>query len=205
MPALALAVLFALPALARAEEPDTASTSILDLTMKRLDGRPQDLAAYRGQVVLIVNTASRCGYTPQYADLQRVYDRYRERGFVILGFPSNDFAGQEPGSDSEIAKFCRANYGVTFPMFSKIHVRGEEMHPLYARLTSLPEPIGGPVSWNFQKFLLDRSGEVVARFAPRLRPTDAGARRTGGRASGTTRARPVSSCRGGTSRCGSQG
>jgi len=145
---------------------------VLDLTMRRLDGREQDLGEYRGRVVLIVNTASRCGYTPQYAGLQALYERYAERGLVILGFPSNDFAGQEPGNDEEIRSFCKLNYGVEFPMFSKIHVRGEDKHPLYARLTALPAPLGGEVEWNFQKFLLDRSGRVVARFSPATAPDD---------------------------------
>lgn len=174
---LALLILSALALPARAETPAKteadAPAPALAFTMKRLDGSAQDLAEYHGRVVLIVNTASRCGLTPQYKDLQEIYDRYRERGLVILGFPSNDFAGQEPGSDEEIAEFCRANYGVTFPMFSKIHVRGEEQHPLYAHLTGLPEPLGGEIRWNFQKFLVDRSGRVAARFAPRVRPTDA--------------------------------
>jgi glutathione peroxidase len=140
--------------------------------MKRLSGAPEDLASYRGQVVLIVNTASRCGYTPQYAKLQSLYERYADRGFVVLGFPSNDFGGQEPGTNNQIRQFCRMNYGVTFPMFSKIRVRGEDIHPLYARLTSQPPPVGGPVQWNFQKFLIDRTGRAVERFGPAIRPDD---------------------------------
>jgi glutathione peroxidase len=116
--------------------------------------------------------ASRCGYTPQYEGLEALYDRYRERGFAVLGFPSNDFGGQEPGSNAEIAKFCRATWGVRFPMFAKIRVRGEGQHPLYRWLTGLPAPLGGPIEWNFQKFLVDRGGRVVARFAPAVRPDD---------------------------------
>ena len=155
--------------LATASEP----TQVLDFKMQRLGGPEQELAEYRGEVVLIVNVASKCGLTPQYTGLQKLYDTYRERGFTILGFPSNDFAGQEPGSDAEIRAFCEKNYGVTFPMFSKIRVRGDQKHPLYARLTAQPAPVGGEVAWNFQKYLVDRQGNVVARFEPRTDPQDA--------------------------------
>jgi len=143
------------------------------LELQRIDGRPENLRAYRGQVLLLVNVASRCGLTPQYDGLEALYDRYRERGFSVLAFPSNDFAGQEPGSNAEIAKFCRASYGVEFPLFSKLHVSGPDQHPLYAYLTGLPAPLGGPVSWNFQKYLVDRQGRVVERVAPAVRPEDA--------------------------------
>lgn len=145
---------------------------MLHYTMKRLDGSEQNLADYQGKVALLVNVASKCGLTPQYAGLEALYARYRERGFVVLGFPANDFGAQEPGSDAEIAQFCRANYNVDFPMFSKISVKGESMHPLYRTLTSQPEPIGGEVQWNFQKYLVDRSGQVVAKFAPAVKPDD---------------------------------
>jgi len=124
-------------------------------------------------VLLIVNTASRCGNTPQYDGLQNLYERYRGHGFDVLGFPSNDFGRQEPGTDAQIGAFCRANYGVEFPMFSKVNVKGPDAHPVYAYLTSLPEPIGGPVQWNFQKYLVDRKGVVVARYAPGVQPDDA--------------------------------
>ena len=153
--------------------PEAVSSQVLDFRMRSLQGPERDLAEYRGDVVLIVNVASRCGLTPQYRGLQQLFDRYRERGFVVLGFPANDFRGQEPGTDTEIREFCKANYGVSFPMFSKIRVTGDELHPLYARLTAQPEPIGGAVEWNFQKYLVDRSGRVVARFAPRVEPLDA--------------------------------
>jgi glutathione peroxidase len=156
---------------AAASAPETASP--LAFEARRLNGASESLDRYRGEVVLIVNTASRCGYTPQYEGLQSLYTRYRERGFRVLGFPSNDFAGQEPGSDAEIGEFCRMNYGVEFPMFSKVRVKGADAHPLYAWLTGLPEPIGGPVKWNFQKYLVDRSGAVVARYAPDVSPEDA--------------------------------
>ncbi len=169
-PALALALL-ALPA---ASAPSDGSRgSLLELEAKRLNGAVEPLSRYRGQVLLVVNTASRCGYTPQYEGLQALYARYRERGFSVLGFPSNDFGNQEPGSDAQIGDFCRANYGVEFPMFSKVAVRGERAHPIYAYLTALPEPVGGPVRWNFQKYLVDRSGRVVARYASSVRPSDA--------------------------------
>ncbi len=145
---------------------------ILEHTMKRLDGREEALETYRGKVVLVVNVASKCGLTPQYKGLQRLYEQYNGQGLEILGFPANDFMGQEPGTDPEISEFCEINYGVTFPLFSKITVKGEEMHPLYQELTTQPEPIGGDVLWNFQKYLLNRDGEVVAKFGPRTEPQD---------------------------------
>jgi glutathione peroxidase len=174
LPALAtLALLSAISATALAEKEERGSpTSLLEIEARRLGGGTESLERYRGQVLLIVNTASRCGYTPQYEGLQALYDRYREQGFTVLGFPSNDFAGQEPDSDLEIAAFCRSNYGVGFPMFSKVRVNGADAHPVYVFLTSLPKPLGGPVQWNFQKYLVDRSGEVVARYAPRVSPRD---------------------------------
>lgn len=153
-----------------AEEPDPRY--VLGFEMKRLDGRKQSLGDYGGQVLLMVNVASKCGLTPQYEALEALHERYRVRGFSVLGFPANDFAGQEPGTDAEIAEFCRATYGVEFPMFSKITVKGDGQHPLYQKLTGLPEPIGGEVEWNFQKYLVNRKGEVVARFAPRTPPDD---------------------------------
>ncbi len=147
-----------------------AGPDVLDHRMKRIDGTMQDLSDYRGQVVLIVNVASKCGLTPQYEGLERLYEQKKDQGFVVLGFPANQFAGQEPGTDAEIAEFCRATYAVKFPMFSKIVVKGEGIHPLYRELTSAPSPIGGDVAWNFQKYLVDRQGRVVARYAPRTRP-----------------------------------
>ncbi|NNL68272.1 MAG: glutathione peroxidase [Myxococcales bacterium] len=140
--------------------------------MKRITGEPQDLADYKGRVVLIVNVASKCGLTPQYEGLEKLYEARKDQGFVVLGFPANEFAGQEPGSDAEIAEFCRSTYGVRFPMFSKIVVKGPGMHPLYRKLTGMPAPIGGPVKWNFQKYLVDRKGEVVARFDPSVAPDE---------------------------------
>ena len=165
--ALSLGLVVSLPA--AAEEPPA---SILELDARRLGGEVESLDRYRGQVLLVVNTASRCGYTGQYAGLQELYERYGERGFSVLGFPSNDFGNQEPGSDAEIGAFCKKNYGVEFPMFSKVKVNGKDAHPVYAYLTSRPEPVGGPVKWNFEKYLVDRDGQVVARFPSRVSPDD---------------------------------
>jgi glutathione peroxidase len=148
------------------------SSSLLQLEARRLGGPTEKLDRYRGQVLLVVNPASRCGYTPQYEGLQSLYSRYQDRGFSVLGFPSNDFGNQEPGSDRQIGAFCRANFGVEFPMFSKVRVRGSDVHPVYAYLTSLPDPIGGEVQWNFQKYLVDREGRVIARYAPGVTPDD---------------------------------
>ena len=159
------------PSSGRADaEGDASPASLLDLEARRLSGPVEPLAGYRGQVLLVVNTASKCGLTPQYEGLQSLYERYQGRGFTVLGFPSNDFREQEPGSDAEIGEFCKANYGVGFPMFSKVRVLGEDAHPVYAYLTSRPAPIGGPVEWNFQKYLVDREGRVVQRFSPRTTP-----------------------------------
>ena len=145
---------------------------MLDYTMKRLDGQDEDLKNYQGKVLLLVNVASECGLTPQYSGLQALHARYKDQGFEVLGFPANNFGAQEPGTDQQIAQFCERNYGVTFPMFSKISVKGADTHPLYRELTSLPAPIGGEVEWNFQKYLVNREGEVVARFSPPTTPSD---------------------------------
>jgi len=167
--AVALGAALALAAAATAE---TGGKTVLDRSMKRLDGSTQNLADYKGQVVLMVNVASKCGLTPQYDGLEALYEKYKDQGFVVLGFPANDFAGQEPGTDAQIGDFCRSTYGVKFPMFSKITVKGSGMDPLYQELTSLPAPIGGDVKWNFQKYLLDRSGKPVAKFEPQTKPED---------------------------------
>jgi glutathione peroxidase len=149
-----------------------APTTFLGFTMNRIDGAEQPLSDYRGRVLLVVNVASKCGLTKQYAGLESLYEEYRSRGFAVLGFPANDFRAQEPGTNAEIADFCRATYAVEFPMFAKIHVAGPDQHPFYDYLTGLPAPIGGPVEWNFQKYLVDRRGRVVARFEPKLPPRD---------------------------------
>ncbi len=149
-----------------------AAEGLYGFEMKRIDGQPERLERYRGQVLLLVNVASKCGYTRQYSGLEALYERYRDRGFQVLAFPSNDFAGQEPGSNAQIAEFCRATYGVEFPLFEKIHVKGSDQHPLYAWLTGQPAPVGGDVRWNFQKYLVDREGRVVARFPSATEPQD---------------------------------
>lgn len=154
--------------------PATQPTSVLTGTMNRLDGTPQDLSKYSGKVVLIVNTASKCGFTKQYAGLEALHKKYADQGLALLGFPSNDFKEQEPGTDAEIAEFCKANYGVTFDMFSKIDVKGDTQAPLYKALTSAEtnhvEP--GEVKWNFEKFLISRDGTIVARFRSKVTPDD---------------------------------
>jgi glutathione peroxidase len=142
--------------------------------LPRLNGRPESLSAYSGKVVLAVNVASRCGFTPQYAGLQALQDRYADRGFTVLGFPSNQFGHQEPGTAEQIQEFCRLNYGVTFPMFAKLDVKGEGQHPLYSILGETADDSGkaGNVGWNFEKFLVGRDGRVVRRFRSRVKPED---------------------------------
>lgn len=142
--------------------------SVLDFTMKSIDGENVPLARYRGKVILIVNVASKCGFTPQYAALESLYTRYQTKGLVVLGFPANNFLFQEPGTDREIKEFCTTRYNVTFDMFAKISVRGNDKHPLYQFLTSKETDPGfdGEIKWNFQKFLMDRHGKVIARFDP---------------------------------------
>jgi len=142
--------------------------------MKDIDGQDVKLKSYRGKVLLIVNVASRCGFTPQYAGLEMLYEKYRAQGLVILGFPANNFLGQEPGTNEEIKSFCSARYNVTFPMFAKISVKGKDQHPLYRYLTDKktdPEH-AGEISWNFSKFLVDRQGRIINRFGTRTTPTD---------------------------------
>jgi glutathione peroxidase len=149
-----------------------AGKSVLDFTLKSIDGKETKLGDYRGKVLLIVNVASQCGYTPQYEGLQAMYAKYRDQGLVVLGFPANNFGGQEPGTNEEIKQFCTLKYKVSFPMFAKISVKGGDIHPLYKFLTSKetdPE-FGGDISWNFNKFLVDRSGKVIARFETKEKP-----------------------------------
>lgn len=143
--------------------------------MKSIDGEDVELSGYDGKVMLIVNVASKCGLTPQYEELQALHERYSDKGLAILGFPANDFMGQEPGTESEIKSFCKKNYGVTFDMFSKISVKGDDIHPMYAELTSKEKngEYGGEIQWNFDKFLADKDGNVIARFSPRTKPNDA--------------------------------
>jgi glutathione peroxidase len=141
--------------------------------MKGLDGKDVELSQYQGKVVLIVNVASKCGYTPQYEGLQKLYDKYKKDGLVVLGVPANEFGRQEPGSNEEIAKFCESKYGVTFPMLAKVVVKGEGICPLYKHLTDkkTDPKYGGEIKWNFTKFLVNRNGEIVNRFEPAVEPT----------------------------------
>lgn len=173
-PAAAPAAPPSTPAPAPAAKPSEATVSpmVLSHSAKSIDGKPVDLSSYKGKVVLIVNTASKCGLTPQYEGLQAMYTRHKAAGLEILGFPCNDFMSQEPGTEAEIAQFCTARYSVTFPMFAKVAVKGEGTHPLYKQLIAQPAPIGGELEWNFTKFLVDREGRVVARFGPRVSPSD---------------------------------
>jgi len=167
-------------------------TALQDIPLKTISGADSSLQAFAGKAVLVVNVASKCGLTKQYEALERVYETYRDRGLVVAGFPSNDFAGQEPGTNAEIAQFCQATFGVAFPLFEKVTVVGPNKHPLYAALTSARPTATGDknafrenlkkhgisanpdpeVLWNFEKFLLNKRGEVVARFAPQLTPDD---------------------------------
>ena len=159
---------------ARAKDPKNKRKvpPVLNYTMNNLAGKPIDLASFKGEVVLIVNTASKCGFTSQYAGLQKLHEKYAARGLKVLGFPANDFGQQEPGNDAQIGEFCRANYGVTFPMFSKIAVTGADKAPLYKFLTeaSTNAPFAGEVQWNFEKFLVARDGKIVGRFRSGIAP-----------------------------------
>jgi len=146
---------------------------VVDHTVTSIEGDTIDLRGYRGRPMLIVNTASKCGYTKQYDTLQKLYEEFGSRGFVIIGFPSNDFGNQEPGTHEEIANFCRLNYGVTFPMMEKVHTKGPEQAPIYRTLTAeSPEGMRGEIKWNFTKFLVNGDGEVVARFESSVDPMD---------------------------------
>ncbi|HEU4999982.1 MAG TPA: glutathione peroxidase [Lapillicoccus sp.] len=148
------------------------TTAIYDAPVSSLGGTPADLHDYEDQVVLVVNTASQCGLTPQYAGLQRLQERFADRGFTVLAFPCNQFGRQEPGSADEIRAFCSARFGVTFPVFDKIEVNGPERHPLYASLTQVPDTDGvaGDIQWNFEKFLVGPAGATVQRFRPQVEP-----------------------------------
>jgi len=161
-----VALVFAVPGLAAEKQ------SPLDFTMKSIDGKDVDLSKYKGDVLLIVNVASKCGLTPQYAQLEEVYTKYKDEGLQVLGFPANQFGGQEPGTDAQIKTFCTSKFDVDFPMFSKIVVKGNGIHPLYEFLTSEETNPGmsGDIKWNFEKFLVGRDGKVIKRFAPPVKP-----------------------------------
>jgi glutathione peroxidase len=155
-----------------ADGPKEKATSVLDFKVKDIDGKEVDLAKYKGDVLLVVNTASKCGLTPQYEGLEALYEKYKDRGFQILAFPANEFGKQEPGTNEEIKSFCKTKYNVSFPVFSKIVVKGEGIHPLYQFLTSKETnpSFGGVIKWNFNKFLVNRKGEVIGRFEPMVTP-----------------------------------
>jgi glutathione peroxidase len=146
------------------------ASSVYEFTPNSIDGKPAPLADYKGKVVMIVNVASKCGFTPQYKELEAVYEKYRDKGFVILGFPANNFMAQEPGTNEEIKAFCSRTYDVKFPMYSKISVKGEDKAPLYQYLTDPAAKTGGEIKWNFTKFLIDRGGNVIARFESPVKP-----------------------------------
>lgn len=152
----------------------SGTQSIHQVELPRLNGKPESLSVYSGKVVLAVNVASRCGFTPQYGGLQALQDRYEDRGFTVLGFPCNQFFHQEPGTPEQIQEFCNLNYGVKFPLFAKLDVKGAGQHPLYAILSDSADDSGkaGNVSWNFEKFLVGRDGRVVRRFRSKVTPED---------------------------------
>lgn len=169
---LAVGVLGAAPT--QAEDPAKEADSVLDFTVKNIQGKEVNLKDYKGNVLLIVNVASECGLTPQYDGLEKLYAKYKDQGLRILAFPCNDFGAQEPGTEEQIAAFCKTEYGVTFDLFSKVKVKGEEKAPLYDYLTSEKTngEFAGEIQWNFQKYLVDREGNVIARFDPKVKPDD---------------------------------
>jgi len=160
--------------LAQAVSADTVTPSQLQsIPLHDIDGHDTSLKAYEGKVVLLVNVASKCGFTPQYKGLEAIYEKYKDQGFVIVGVPSNDFGGQEPGTPEEIKSFCSANFNVTFPLMEKVHVRGPEKHPLYVALTGKEAKLPGDVKWNFGKFLIGRDGQVLSRYDSKVTPESA--------------------------------
>jgi glutathione peroxidase len=169
---LTLFVLFAFTGLNFLQATQAKTPPLYKFKMKDIDGNDVKLKKYKGDVLLIVNTASKCGYTPQYEALQAIYDKYNAQGFKVLGFPANNFGGQEPGTAAEIKEFCTSKYKVTFPMFAKISVKGDDQDPLYKYLTSKETnpDFAGDITWNFNKFLIDRKGNIVARFSSKDKP-----------------------------------
>jgi glutathione peroxidase len=162
-------------AMVSAQTSSRKPTSVLDFTMKDIEGKEVSLAKYRGKVLLLVNTASQCGNTPQYKGLEQMYEKFKDQGLEILAFPANEFGAQEPGTDAQIKQFCSTRYKVSFPLFSKIVVKGKGIHPLYGFLTdpATDPKFAGPVTWNFAKFLVNRKGEVIGRFQPGDKPESA--------------------------------
>jgi len=148
------------------------ASSVYDFTLNSIDGQPAPISAYKGKVLLLVNVASKCGFTPQYAGLESIYEKYRDQGLVVIGFPANNFLGQEPGTNEEIKTFCSRTYNVKFPMYSKISVKNDDKAPLYQFLTdkSTNPEFAGEIKWNFTKFLVDRNGKIIARFEPGVKP-----------------------------------
>ena len=153
------------------DKPMPETTTLYSFTMNSIDGKPVPLSSYKGNVLLIVNVASFCGYTPQYEDIEEVYEKFKEKGLRVLAFPANNFGNQEPGTDQEIKEFCSLKYDVSFDLFSKISVKGPNQHPLYRYITT-ESPVPGEVKWNFQKYLVDRKGKLVAMFPTKVKPTD---------------------------------
>lgn len=149
------------------------AASIYDIKVKDIDGNDTSLSAYKGKVLLIVNVASKCGFTPQYKGLEAIYKKYQDQGFVILGFPCNQFGQQEPGTSAEIKEFCTSKYDVTFPMFEKIEVNGAHRHPLYVMLAGKESPFPGNITWNFNKFLISKDGKIIKRFDSKITPESA--------------------------------
>jgi glutathione peroxidase len=147
-----------------------ANQSVQEIKLNTIDGKPTSLGEYKGKVVLLVNVASQCGLTPQYKELQALQERYKDKGFTVIGVPCNDFGSQEPGSSKEIVQFCTEKYNVTFPLMEKVHVKGSEQHPLYARLTGKEAEFPGDIKWNFGKFLIGKDGKVLKRFEPQTKP-----------------------------------
>lgn len=171
---LAIGMMAGLMGCVSSENEEATVSNIYDLTMQDIDGKAVCLEAFKGKVLLIVNVASKCGFTGQYEGLEQLYKTYKDQGLVILGFPANNFMRQEPGTEAEIKNFCTLTYGVTFPMFAKISVRGKDIHPLYQYLTSKADnaQFGGRISWNFNKFLVSRTGAIIGRFGSRTKPDD---------------------------------
>ena len=170
---LTLSIMKKLPGFATAFLMSTIALSaagLRDIPVKDIDGKDTSLKPYAGKVMLIVNVASKCGYTPQYKGLEAIYEKYKDKGLVVLGFPCNQFGGQEPGTNEEIKQFCSLKYNVTFPMFDKIEVNGPNRHPLYVALAGKDSPFPGDIKWNFNKFLIGRDGKIIKRFDSRSTP-----------------------------------
>jgi len=161
--------LFSQSTKAEKKEAGNVPRTVLDFTMKNIDGKPVPLSSYKGSVVMIVNTASECGYTPQYETLQKLYDTYKDKGFRILAFPANNFGAQEPGSNADIKTFCSTKFHTTFDLFGKISVKGDDQHPLYRYITK-ESPLSGEIKWNFQKYLVDRNGNIKSKFLSAVDP-----------------------------------